>query len=101
MKAFYFELVTGERGTLAGCQDDMSVDEALAALNFQFPERLESVTKSGRDWPDPAQAHACVDERHFPGQLPRLADAHTEGDGPLLLLERLQNIRRRACRQDG
>ncbi len=42
MKAFHFELTTGERGTLAGCDERMTAQEALELLNYQFAGRLEA-----------------------------------------------------------
>ena len=48
MKAFHFTLIGGERGTLAGCPDEMTIEQAMEALNFQFPERLDEVYRAGR-----------------------------------------------------
>ena len=93
MKAFHFTLIGGERGTLAGCDNDMTVEQAMEVLNFQFPYRLESIEASGKDWPAPV---TTVDERHFSGRLPRISDAHAEAVGPMLIVQRLQNIRKRA-----
>lgn len=76
MKAFHFKLTTGERGTLAGCADDMTPEQARDLCTFQFPGRLESIHETPSRVLD-----------RFYGGWQRRSQAGVPMPGPMLILQ--------------
>ncbi len=47
MKAYHFELKDGERGTLAGCDNDCTVEDAREWIEFYYRGRVVEVREAG------------------------------------------------------
>lgn len=47
MKAFHFVLRDGERGTLAGCEETMSLADARAEIDWVYRGRVKEVREAG------------------------------------------------------
>lgn len=47
MKAFHFELIDGKRGTLAGCDNDCTVEDAREWIEFYYRGRVIEVREAG------------------------------------------------------
>ena len=47
MKAYHFELKDGERGTLAGCDNDCTLQDAREWIEFFYRGRVMEVREAG------------------------------------------------------